>query len=130
MSPAARPYRRSAAIAWLCALAIVFQAVILQSHIHMAPLAADEVQTASMIAAAPDAAAAKTTPAHTPVKNDPANCYLCQQLKLVGSTVLPVSPVVVAIERALTTETAAIATEAVTPGVSHNWRSRAPPIQL
>ena len=126
-----RPKWRASAISWLCTLAILFQAVILQSHFHSA--AAGQPQgfaTSLPVVSSPAGIAGENGNRHTPDKNDQASCYLCQQLKLAGSTILPDSPALATVERNTTTEIAKVVIATMHAVVSHTWRSRAPPLSL
>jgi len=112
---------RRGLIAWFGALAIVFQCVVIQGHFHLAYAgtpAFDQVESTSPAPVQKDKAPG----------GDPSGCFICQQMAMAGSAVLPDSPapIVVAASETTTLLPAKIAAIAAAP--SHHWRSRAPPI--
>jgi hypothetical protein len=125
------------AVSWLFALALVFQVTLLQAHIHT-PVQSGPTSTGDIKFAALDAAPAigktdasnPTGGRHAPSKTDTANCFYCQQLKLAGSMILPVSPAPVPVAQGPSHITAASIIALAPISVSHAWRSRAPPLSL
>src|SRR5262245_36149271 len=112
---------RRSLIAWFCALAIAFQCVVIQGHFHLANAgvsAFDQTESSGPAPVQKDKAPG----------GGPSGCFICQQLAMAGSAVLPDSPapVVVATSEAATVLPAKIA--AIEAAPSHHWRSRAPPV--
>jgi hypothetical protein len=117
----------------LFALAIILQGAVLQSHIHGALSVSNREQAdvSNMDISATEKAALKANGnPSTPAKGDPVNCFLCQQLKLAGATVLPASPVLVTVEQYASVEHVSPDTSSITSAVSHAWQSRAPPLSI
>ena len=108
------------AITLVALLAFALQTLVLQTHIHGAPL----VGTAGVTLAVEKG----QSPDKLPPANDPANCPICQELLHAGAFVAPT---------AATFQVATIATVidfvfaqifATTQTYAHGWKSRAPPI--
>lgn len=117
-------FARRGLIAWFCALAITFQCVVLQGHFHLASSGVPAFEQAAVSGGEAPAQKGKA-PA-----GDPSGCFICQQMAMAGSAVLPGSPepVVIATSEASTPAPADIVAVEATP--SHHWQSRAPPILL
>jgi hypothetical protein len=103
-------------IALICLFAFTFQTYVVETHIH----AAGESRVSSE---AP-------TGHQTPVDKDaPDNCPICQAYALAGTFVTPaiiVYGIAIAWVKAPSTS---LPSELVSPFLSRNWRSRAPPQQ-
>ena len=121
----------SMALCWLAVLAIGYQSIVLQSHIHVVSLAGWEQSGAVADASAgssedrqPDGSG------KAPGDSDPSHCFICRQITLAGAAVLPPASAPVLIEQTLVAEAPVTQVFAVRTISSHAWRSRAPPIQL
>ena len=100
-------------------LALVVQGYATQTHIHK--------QSTSTVSAA---LKADGSPTHDnfPVNDDPANCPICQQIIHAGQFVAPAWLVPFLLVLAISKiEIAALAVPHFN-SVSHNWRSRGPPL--
>ena len=133
---------RAILIAWIGALAIAFQCIVVQSHVHVgaAPtfshsLSREDGVRTPQRAPQPAIAAAMAHPGdldtrHNPSPTDPSGCFICQQMAMAGAAVLPPSPLPAVVQRAEIVHTILAAVAAPRPRASHDWRSRAPPIEL
>ena len=137
----AAPGLRSILIAWVAALAIAFQCIVLQSHVHVgaAPAWSQTVSADGGAVAASSAArsiaVARTQSGdvdtrHGPSPAGPAGCFICQQMAMAGAAVLPLSPAPVIAQQTAIMVMAMAEVAALRPRASHDWRSRAPPIRL
>jgi hypothetical protein len=117
---------RLAVQSWLCALAIAVQCIVVQGHVHSA------AQAEALAIADAGAASSSDSKSKDQIPGDrgQSSCFICQQMALAGSAVLPVTPVVSVVQRELVAQPAAIDIVVVDASVSHSWRSRAPPISL
>lgn len=109
------------AITCVALFAFVLQTLVLQTHIHGAPLAA---ATGGLSLAVEKG----QQPDKFPPANDPANCPICQEVLHAGAFVAPSA---VAIQVAtLATVIAFVFVEilATTQTYAHGWKSRAPPL--
>jgi len=124
-------------LALLALLALTFQALVVQTHVHN-PQAAGltaGVSVATLVNvladdAVPTAAEtkAKAPGDKSPINDDSSNCPMCQQIAHSGqfvqsAAVLAVLPRSIAVSFIPWTQ-AAVSLLAVT----HNWKSRAPPV--
>src|SRR5262249_33182276 len=109
-------FARRGFVAWFCALAIAFQCVVLQGHFHLTSSSLPAFEQASVPGSEAPAQKGKA-PA-----GDPSGCFICQQMAMAGSAVLPGSPepVVVATSEASTPAPADIVAVEATP--SHHWQ--------
>jgi hypothetical protein len=109
---------------WVALLALAIQLFIVQTHIHGTPLAG---ATDSVTASSADAAGIAHSPDHFPVKDDPADCPLCQAFAHSGGYVL--STHIIAFLTSSTSGVAWVDFAALPPGlhVPHFWFGRAPP---
>jgi hypothetical protein len=126
---------RPVLIAWLAALAIAFQCIVVQSHIHVGATPAWTPLASAHVSVGPSNEAPLARPGdvgtrHAPLPADPAGCFICQQIAMAGAAVLPATPTPVVVELASIVHLAMIEVAAPRPRASHDWRSRAPPIRL
>ncbi len=123
-------FAASKAARWLAVMAIAFQCIVVQSHIHV-PATLGSVP--HVVAVGLDANASNRGDkgsGRAPRDDDTANCFICQQMALAGAALLPVSaaPVLVALEQAAPTVAYHVAVLRTVR--SHSWRSRAPPLLI
>ena len=119
----------SAALCWLAILAVGYQSIVLQSHIHGLSPAGWESGAAGDAPARSSEDQQRDKPGHPPGENDPSHCFICRQIALAGAAVLPPASAPLPIEQTLVVEAAVIQVVAVRRVSSHTWRSRAPPIR-
>lgn len=111
----------SRAVVLLTLLAFTFQGYLTQAHIHW--LSAGAPVVADVFDGAPSPAKDKA-----PLKNDPANCPLCQQIAGAGQFVTPAAAAILLPSLSISViEVVAAAAHFVAPA-SHSWRGRAPPL--
>ena len=117
---------RSAGLAWLCALAVAFQCIVVSGHIHTRAELAAVAPAPTSVDVSAEAGSAKKHGA--PV--DSSACFICQQLSIAGSAVLPEAPApVLILQEAMSGPNPADA--AFTHAAhSHHWLSRGPPILI
>ena len=120
----------SKAVRWLAVLAVAFQCIVVQSHVHGATGPAWREQAAAAQPATNPIASRDQGPSRVPKDDDPANCFICQQMALAGAALLPVSPAPILVAQDIATPTAAYHFAALRSIRSHAWRSRAPPLQI
>jgi hypothetical protein len=128
--------KRAILIAWIAALAIAFQCIVVQSHIHIGvtPAWAHQASTdLGAIAVSDNSLAAEQSDdgtRHAPTPADPAGCFICQQMAMAGAAVLPATPAPIVIQLASIVHAVMAEVAAPRTRASHDWRSRAPPIRL
>ena len=93
----------SKAIRWLAVLAVAFQCIVVQSHVHGATGPAWRNQAAAAQPATDAIATRDQVPNRVPKDDDPANCFICQQMALAGAALLPVSPAPILVAQDLIT---------------------------
>ena len=123
----ATPAHQCGVLAWLCAFAIAFQCIVVQSHVHLASAQAEAAAIADTSAPAADQSKSRD---QAPNDRSQNGCFICQQMAMAGSAVLPVTPTPVLIERELASQPPPVEFASTHSPVSHIWRSRAPPISL
>ncbi len=107
------------AITVVALLAFALQTLVLQTHIHGAPIAA---------AAGVSLAVEKgQQPDKFPPASDPANCPICQEVLHAGAFVAPSAAALPVATLATVIEFVFVRNVAATPSASHGWNSRAPP---
>ena len=130
-SPSNKPGRKH----WLTllgVLAIAIQCFVVQTHVH--PWATP-LSPSILIAYADDGheqyrARADQGSDPAPTRHDSQkNCYLCQTA-LAGATILSSAPSLSCVERNFVANAAFSSVVAARSPRSHNWQSRAPPLQL
>lgn len=120
------PGSRSA-LALLCAFAVLFQLLFIQTHVH--PLASLEqvAGVSDVVTLATGEAPAKSKP---PADGARTECFICQSMALAGAAILPDVAEPVVIEHAAAAQPAPVAVAMARPPTSHAWRSRGPPDQI
>jgi hypothetical protein len=129
--------RKPAPSVWLVLvaglLALAIQGFVVQTHIHIAAEVSARASQAQAVAADeaafPSAAAVqKQLPADRyPVKEDPANCPLCQEFHGHGQFVMPMAAL---FALPVTENFTPVVSRHAAPAIftpSHHWRGRAPP---
>ncbi|MEQ1781810.1 MAG: hypothetical protein ABMA14_10645 [Hyphomonadaceae bacterium] len=111
-------------LAGLCAFAILFQLLFIQTHVHPASL-----EQFASVAQGSAVSVELAGPAKHKLPSDGSRgeCFICQQMALAGSVILPdlTEPVLLRRETDAVPVLAVVA--AVRPLASHSWRSRGPP---
>lgn len=114
-------------VAWLCAFAILCQLLLVQTHVHPAPVDhfVSVAQGAAISGEHADAVKHKL-----PSDGSKTECFICQQMALAGSVILPdlIQPVL--IRRETDAQPVFSAVAVVRPLASHDWRSRGPPTRI
>jgi hypothetical protein len=114
-------------VTWLCAVAILFQLLFIQTHVHLSSL-----EQIASVAHGSAVSLEQAVPAKQKLPSDGSRgeCFICQQMALAGSVILPdlIEPVLIRRETDTPPVFAAIA--AVRPLASHDWRSRGPPSRI
>jgi hypothetical protein len=130
------PAHRTILFAWIAALAIAFQCIVVQSHVHIGvqPTWAHQVSFDQGAVPSSDHASialkGDADTRHAPVPADPAGCFICQQMAMAGAALVPATPTPIVIQLAAIVHTLMAEVATPRPRASHDWRSRAPPIRL
>lgn len=115
-------------LVWFTVLAVAFQFVLVQGHVHIgahAPaIAAAALTDVADIGADNSGDAGK--PGKAPA-DDPAQCFICQQAALAGVAVLPASPTALIVEASVFVGPKENEAPAIARAPSHSWQSRGPP---
>lgn len=129
LQPRRRPSRTASAgagvLAWVFALAIALQALVLPSHIHLQPESSAPALSLLAEAQYDEHGSGK----NAPVPVDSGHCLLCQQIASAGAAVLPASPAAPPMLAAQGTGPSAPVEARIETGLSHHWLSRGPPLQ-
>jgi hypothetical protein len=130
-----RQWGRRPWITLLSVLAVAIQCFFVQTHVHgfgpsvpgSAAIVSLDVGHELLETHADHHSHKKGVPPHR--HGGQQNCYLCQTA-LASAAILSSSPVLVVLERDFTALAPALHRVAETAPRSHNWQSRAPPLQL
>jgi hypothetical protein len=113
----------------ICVLAVAFQGIVLSSHFHTALAGNNGVEVVAADINVPAGANDPVRKDRAPA-GDPLGCFICHQLALAGAAVLPEAPAPIPVEHGASAKLASVDVAIARTATSHNWRSRAPPIQL
>jgi len=98
-------------------LAFTLQGYVTQTHIHLAPPSQKSTSSDTQ----------KNGPDRYPLKSDPANCPICQEIAHAGQFVTPAAAALLPPSLAVSIVEIAAPIAVLARTASHTWRSRAPP---
>jgi hypothetical protein len=126
-TPAVCARRASPLLIFVAFLSLAIQLFVVQVHIHGTPFtgARDNVAAAG---AAPSGIA--THPDRFPIKDDPANCPLCQEFAHSGGYLHSAQTIDFLIQSMIAAAWVVFATQPPSLQVPHFWFGRAPPAKL
>ncbi len=126
---AARPSTARLALTLVALFAFAAQSFLTQTHVHLSAQARAAFAASQTGDGTAHASVTKQPDRRgTPVRDDPANCPICQQIAFAGHYFSPAAAIL-----QTPTQTGAFApppaaTTVVVAPASHAWQSRAPPI--